>query len=169
MTFDFTEVIPNIAYPDYANHIITADTNFPGTIKHININVTIKEVSTSHGRCYTIDFDCELRQKEYITLYINVPASSGKMVIFAHERHNEIGIDFGNWPIKPMTLVLQPGDLSSLIFHKSHIAKRQESQCARSNGYSYPRCIQNWAKWSYRYLGLGENMTSMAIIILLLH
>ncbi len=154
MTFDFHEILPSIAYPGYPDTIVFPDSPVPGTFNlSQGARVTIKEVSTFEGRCYTIDFDTKLRHEEYFTLNFNLSQSYGRLVVFAHEKHNEVGLHDGYWPVKPLAIPLREHDEASIIFHRSYIAKLDEKMCVTSESYSYPRCVLDWSRQQYSRLG----------------
>ncbi len=119
------------------------------------INMTILEVSIGYGRCYTLRMDWPMRYKDYYTLHLNFTQIES-LVLFAHEAYVEIGLNFGFWPEKPASIWMKRGDDLSLVFSQSfHIYKHTDAyeHCSdRDQGYSFPKCVHEWAKATYSRL-----------------
>ncbi len=149
-TYDLNETLIDVIAPFYGEKVLVNGSDLVPT-KHDKLGITIREVAIFHGRCYTIDFDWKLKPREYFTLYFNLTVLDDKqMVLFFHERHNEIGLNYGYWPVKPLSVRLRPGDEASLYIKKEFcITHSGEEKCEKEEGYSYPKCVLDWARNSY--------------------
>ncbi len=131
-----------------------------------NLKLTITEVSIDYGRCYTLNIRWQMKHKDYFTLFFNLSIPQ-KMVIFIHEEFNEMGLNYGFWPTKPVSFTIKRGEVINAVFKRRfHIYKymNENLECSKEKTYSYPKCALNWARESYKNLWNGSQTGKLAFI-----
>ncbi len=52
-----------------------------------------------------------------------------RLVLFAHEKHNEIGLNYAFWPIKPASVAVSHEDQLTVIYKQSYyVAKHSKTK-----------------------------------------
>ncbi len=120
-----------------------------GTGHISSIGTDVLEVSTDFGRCYTVDVRWDMKYKDYFGFNFALAPSDEGLVIYVHEKYDEVGLHYGFWPIKPAAFRIFPRDVFTVVIKKSyHIYKHNDKEfnCKEEQDYSYPKCVYEWAR-----------------------
>ncbi len=111
------------------------------------------------GRCYVLQFDFLLHPPSFIGIYFNL-TEVGRLAINAHNRYNEIGHNYGYWPIKPTTFVLDKQDVQVYLEYTKviEVHKRNEGtkECLEQDGYDHSKCVTDWARTKFKAMWKKE-------------
>lgn len=100
-----------------------------------------------------------MKSSNFYSFNLNMQ-SHDELILFFHERHNEIGLHWSFWPIKPNSLTIKTGD-GITVTVKANQFKSLSSHisCTSEESYSYPECVTKWARKSYKEMFKSQNKT----------
>ncbi len=135
------------------------------------LNMIIAEVSTVYGRCYMTKMMWRMRHNDYLLLALNLSIPE-RLQVFVHEEFNEIGLNNGFWPINPPSFTLTHQDVATVVLKKRlHIYQQKQNDdlvCTKQKNYSYPKCVVDWARETYKNLWNNSQAGRLLVVNYLL-
>ncbi len=157
-TYDVGEVLAAITHP-LTGWVQEKETRINRTGRHRDLRAEIHEMGTNYGRCYTLYFDWRMMSTDFYSLLFDLSAHE-RMLLYFHERGDEVGLNWGFWPRIPVTAEVRRGDVVTVTVTRNYfMALRSVSSCEESEDYSYPDCVMRWARDRYRELFKIRNGT----------
>ncbi len=159
-TYDISDVVLYIKAP--ATHWSDGSkTTVNSTGFYEDIQATVYEVSTNYGRCYTIYFYRQMRPEEYYTLAFDL-SQHEELLVYIHEKGNEIGLHWSFWPRTPAIVPLRRRDEVSATVQKNYFTSlKSVDHCEEDETYSLPDCVTKWAKNEYKHIFEKSNRTGI--------
>ncbi len=103
-------------------------------------------MSTVYGRCFAIHFDWVIDASgQYFSVKFNM-SSHPELFIYVHERHDEVGLHWGFWPINPIQHVIHGNADYTFKLRKNLFRPLDNDGCVAEEEYSYPECVVRWAR-----------------------
>ncbi len=128
-TFDLGDVLTSVEAPGWFHERNRTSLNGYSDDGDGDRSVTVREVSTNFGRCYTLSFPRPAPVSsagDYYSLHLDMSEVAGEgLVLYAHERGAEVGLHWGFWPVQPASVSVRKRDSWSLVAQRDTFARRK--------------------------------------------
>ncbi len=151
------DIISFIKHPGPWHEVNKTELNGPGN--YSEIRTIVSEVSTNYGRCYSFYLDWPMSGNDFYSFGFNM-SKHDELILFIHQRQNEVGLNWGYWPVSPFSIVVKKKDEIMLTVQRNFFKTLKSLvHCEEDEDYSYPSCVMAWAKAEYGRMFKRYNKT----------
>ena len=115
------------------------------------LNMTLTDISTLYGRCYSIKFWGELTARDYIAITLSWNYSQD-ILMYIHEDYNQMGLNTNRWPVSAMSIDLIQGVMMDVYLRREkfrYLPNKENAPCVDDVTYNQAKCVYHWMQKAY--------------------